>query len=261
MTLESAPGKRETQPIEVALLYESVLGKTFFLDDCSPVRPGVNQNQIQATEMILVTFEDFNSRKEGVVLTIFGTMGSGKTTTNCLVAERLSGRDLLVYKHQLDLSRTGERLVNNTSDYAVDAKLYGSVQELEDSEILIVDEFQFNTVDTDEEIRNFLRIRKTKGLTTIIGQLDFNFRREPWRTTQVLLPLSDKIIVLMARCDDCQEPAQFVQRNRPDGTPAQVDDPEIEVGKVGTVYKPKCWQHHQVGGKASSYLYASSQFS
>ena len=132
-------------------------------------------------------------------------------------------------------------------------KLYKGIEDMKKAKgILITDELQFNTVDSDNEIVDFLKERKSRRQITIVSQLDFNYRREPWRTTGILTANSDQIFVLQARCEDCGNPAQFVQRNI-NGLPAHIDDPEVVVGGKER-YQAMCWQCHQVGGKEKSFL-------
>lgn len=246
---ERSPENKAVHPIEVQEVYGSVLEKTIFLNDFTPVRPGVNQNQLEAFNRIMATVEEYDRRNEGVAIGDLGPMGAGKTTVVCLLSEKLKDRDLEVYKHQLDLARTGRRLFNHTGDIWTDASLYESVRDLDETrEILIIDEFQFNTIDTAEEIRTFLQRRKEKGLHTVISQLDFNYRRDPWRTTEILLPHFDQIFVLRARCESCGAPAQFPQRNV-DGVPAHISDLEIVVG-AEELYQAMCGHCHQVRGKS-----------
>lgn len=250
MTIE-IPKKEVTHPVEVLELYGPVLERVTFLNDSTPVRPGVNQNQLEAVERIMATVVEFKRRKEGAAIANFGPMGAGKTTVVCLLAGELKEEDSGVYKHRLDLARTGMKLINHTGNIWTRAELYESVNDLEETEeILLIDEFQFNTVDTAEEIIAFLQKRKEKRLHTIISQLDFNYRRDPWRTTKILLPHFDRIFVLGARCEECGNVAQFVQR-KVDGQPAHINDPEIVVG-AEELYLAKCGHCHRVGGKPST---------
>ena len=76
---------------------------------------------------------------------------------------------------------------------------------------------------------------------------DFDFRREPWRNTEILLPLLDQVFILQARCEGCGAPAYFSQRDI-NGQPAHVDDPLVMVG-AEELYTPKCGRCHQVRGK------------
>lgn len=248
MINKETPTKEVVHPAEVLELYGPVLEKTTFLNDFTPVQPGVNQNQLEAVDRIMATIREFDERREGVVIANFGPMGAGKTTVVCLLAGELKEEDSGVYKHRLDLTRTGMKLINHTGNIWTRAELYKSVKDLDKTkEILLIDEFQFNTVDTAEEIGAFLQRRKEKGLHTVISQLDFNYRRDPWRTTKILLPHFNRIFVLGARCEECGNVAQFVQR-KVDGQPAHINDPEIVVG-AEELYLAKCGYCHRVGGK------------
>ncbi|HUS60453.1 MAG TPA: hypothetical protein VMX76_03695 [Nevskiaceae bacterium] len=239
--------KREL-PKEVAALYGPYLDWTTFLNDCRPVEGSINFNQRQTAEEILALIGESQSAKEGVTIGLLGTMGAGKTTTICLLAEDLEGFDVAVYKHRLDSVRTGERLTTHIGDLSIEAGLYESLDDLDDeTQIIFIDEFQFNSKDNPDEIRDFLSRRKLKGKQTVISQLDFDFRRRPWRTTEILLPLSDVILALQARCEDCGAPAYFPQRNI-DGQPAHINDPLVMVG-AEELYQPKCGRCHQVRGK------------
>lgn len=230
-----------------------MLEKVTFLNDFTKIKPGVNQNQLEAFDLIMATIREFNGRNEGVVIGNLGPMFAGKTVVVCLLAKELQERDFKVYKHQLDLTRTGPKLVNQTGDIWTEADLYESISGIDEAkEILLIDEFQFNTVDNADAIKEFLQRRKEAGLVTVISQLDFNYRRDPWETTKVILPYLDQILVLRARCEECGGLAQFPQRNV-NGKPAHIDDDEIIVG-AEELYQAKCWQCHQVRGKPLSHL-------
>lgn len=250
MTIE-APKKEVVHPVEVLELYGPFLEKTTFLNDFTPVRPGVNQNQLEALDLIMARIDEFERKHESVVIGILGPMFAGKTTVVCLLTEEFEGKDFKVYKHQLDLTRTGPKLFNNTRDIWTEAELYESVESLDEArEILLIDEFQFNKKDSTDEIVAFLRRRKEKGFFTVVSQLDFNYRRDPWGTTEVILPCLDQILVLRARCEECGGLAQFPQRNI-EGAPAHVDAEEILVG-AEEYYQSKCGHCHEVGGKQTT---------
>jgi len=252
MTEIISPENKCVHSFEVVALYGAFMERTTFLNDFSEVRTGVNQNQLQAVEMILETIREYDEKDEGVIIDIFGGMFSGKTTVVCLLADSLRGDDFKVYKHRLDYSRTGESLVSNSGKVWTKAGLYESVKDFDNARrILIIDEFQFNTTDSDEEIKRFLQKRKKEGKITVISQLDFNYRRDPWRTTKIILPHGDRFFVLRAQCEGCGAPAEFPQRIV-DGKPAHVDDPEIVVG-AEELYQAKCWRCHEVGGKEPSH--------
>lgn len=247
MTIE-APKKEVIHPVEVLELYGPVLERVTFLNDFTKVRPGVNQNQLEALDLIMARIDEFERKHEGVVIGILGPMFAGKTVVVCLLAQELEKKDFRVYKHQLDFTRTGPKLVNQTGDIWTEAGLYESVESLDEArEFLLIDEFQFNKKDSADEIVAFLRRRKEDGFFTIISQLDFNYRRDPWGTTEVILPCLDQIFVLRARCEKCGGLAQFPQRNV-DGVPAHIGDPEIIVG-AEELYSAKCGHCHRVGGK------------
>lgn len=252
MIKEFPPEQKVVHSFETVVLYGAFMEKTTFLNDFSEVRTGVNQNQLQAVEMILETIREYDERGEGVIINILGGMFSGKTTVVCLVADSLGEDDFRVYKHKLDYSRTGGKLVSNPGEVWTEAGLYESVKDLDNTRrILVIDEFQFNTADSADQISQFLMERKKRGDYTIVSQLDFNYRRDPWRTTKIILPLSDRFLVLRAQCEGCGAPAEFPQRNV-DGKPANIDDPEIVVG-AEELYQAKCWRCHEVGGKEPSH--------
>ena len=251
MTKEN-PLTERNHPVEVLELYGPVLEKVTFLDDFNQASYGINQNQIQAREGILNLFEECQRRSEGVVAVILAPMFAGKTTTICLLVKELRGKDVLVYKHQLDLGRTGKKLVTNAG-LSVEANSYRSIWDIDpETEVLIVDEFQFNEIDDLPRIEDFLRYRKERGLLTVISQLDFNFRREPWRTTETLVREADQAFVLRSKCHSCGRPAEFIQRNI-GGEPDHINSQEILVG-AGNYYQARCWQCQRVGGKPPSYL-------
>ena len=248
MKNELLPEQKIIHPSEVVALYGPFVDRTIFLEDSTEMWEGVNKNQLQATEEILRLVDEALQRGEGLTISLLGNMFSGKTTVVCLVAPELNDRgEVGVYKHQKDKSRTGEPLVTNAG-LSIEAGHYGSIEDVDnDKQILIIDEFQFNTIDSVKEIIDFLQKRKDEGKITIISQLDFNYRREPWQTTLPLLTNADRIFVLRARCENCGQPAEFPQREV-NGRPAHVDDPEIVVGGK-EAYSARCWCCHQVGGK------------
>lgn len=239
---------KQILPLEVDRLYTPYLERTKFLADCTPVEPGVNLNQHQAADEILTLMGESAAMKEGLTVGLLGTMGAGKTTTICLLANHLEVLHRAVYKHSLDFARTGSRLINHTGDVWVEAELYESLAEIDSQEpILLIDEFQFENKSSIKEIRDFLSERRDRGKFTIVSQLDFDFRREPWKNTQILLPCLDRIFVLQAKCEDCGRPAYFPQRDV-DGQPAHINDSLVMVG-AEELYTPKCGCCHQVQGK------------
>jgi len=242
-----------TYPQEVGWLYDPFREKTVFLRDFTPTGEGVNQNQIQAVELIAEAFSLAEAEQKGTIIGLFGPMGGGKTTTFCLLAERLEemGEDWLVYKHGLDLARTGERLVNHPGDVSVEARLYWELDDFDfERRVLLIDEFQFNKIDGSLAIWQFLMSRRKRGFHTVVGQLDFNYRRVPWVNTGILLPHLDRAIVLAAKCTSCERAAEFTQRSI-DGRPAYVDDPEVIVG-AEELYLAKCGHCHTVRGRFST---------
>lgn len=238
-----------THPPEITALYS--LKKTVFFNDFRQAKSGVNQNQLEAAREILTTLTTYEKKREGSLLGIFGPMASGKTTVVCLLGERLSKKDHDIYKHKLDLSRTGKKLVNHSGRIYTHAKFFEKISDFDSSKkILIIDEFQFFTSEKPAAVKAFLKKRKSEGKHTIISQLDFNYRREPWETTRVILPLLDYSFVLRARCSLCRQPAEFSQRNV-NGKPAHINDPEIVVG-AEELYLAMCKCCHQVRGKPPS---------
>ncbi len=258
LTAEKTELKRTlTFPLEVANLYGPYLsGKASFFTEASPYdRPGINRNQLEAAGFAQSRISEALGMSQGVNIVILGTMAAGKTTTLCLLAEALERNYLFpkVYKHAIDVERTGCLLINHSGDIEAMAGLYHHIAELPiDDTTLLVDEFQFARFENPDQISDFLIQRRMNGLITIVSQLDFNFRREPWKTTRPLLQAADHVLVLAARCADCSDHAWFPQRNI-DGHPANYDDPEVMVG-AEELYEAKCGLHHQVGGKGPSSL-------
>ncbi|PIS14484.1 hypothetical protein COT64_02310, partial [Candidatus Shapirobacteria bacterium CG09_land_8_20_14_0_10_39_12] len=81
----------------------------------------------------------------------------GKTATICLLARDFKGFDFAVYKHRLDLTRTGLRLRSHTGELWAEAGLYKSLAEVDcQKQILLIDEFQFESESSPEEIKDFL---------------------------------------------------------------------------------------------------------
>lgn len=236
-------------PSEIIALYS--LKKAVFFNDFKQAKSGVNQNQLKATKKTLTILADYEKRGKGSLLGIFGPMASGKTTVVCLLGERFDKKDHNIYKHKLDLTRTGNRLVNHSGKIYTQAKLFEKISDFDSSKkILIIDEFQFFTSGKPSMIKSFLRKRKKEGKHTIISQLDFNYRRDPWETTRIILPLLDYSFVLRARCSLCGQPAEFTQRNV-NGKPAHINDPELIVG-AEELYLAACKRCHQVRGKPPS---------
>lgn len=238
-----------THPPEITTLYS--LKKTVFFNDFKQAKSGVNRNQLEATKKILTTLANYEKRRKGSLLGIFGPMASGKTTVVCLLGERFNKKDHNIYKHKLDLARTGKKLINHSGKIYTQAKLFEKISDFDSSKkILIIDEFQFFTSGKPTAVKSFLRKRKREGKHTIISQLDFNYRRDPWETTRIILPLLDYSFVLRARCSLCGQPAEFSQRNV-NGKPAHINDPELFVG-AEELYLAMCKKCHRVRGKLPS---------
>jgi len=245
--IETGP-QAPTYPLEFLQLYERYFGRVIHLTDCTQISPGLNQNQFEASQLIAEQIEWARKECIGLSVGVFGPMASGKTTVACLLASTLceAGAEFAVYKHGLDIGRTGERLVSHTGDFSVEAKPYQSLVDIDRGpQTLITDEFQF-AADSYQDIGRFLFERKKQGSITVFSLLDFDFRRFAWQTAAHLLPRLDQIVVLAARCTDCGKAATFTQRDI-NGQPAKVSDPAVVVG-AEELYLAKCGRCHQVEG-------------
>lgn len=237
---------------EVVELYAPFRERTAILGNYTPTkRPGVNRNQREALDSILARLHDADTYGKGIAIALLGAMGGGKTTTICLLAETLGPDVARVYKHKLDLTRTGKQLVNHSGDVMARAALYESIAEITPlTQTTVIDELQF-AGDDQASLASFLDRQRGVGWHTIFGLLDFDFKREAWPLTRAAIELADHVLVIQPRCTNCNErPAEFTQRTV-NGRPAHVKDPVTVVG-AEELYQAACGFCHEVRGKSQS---------
>lgn len=237
---------------EVIALYAPYAEKTTVFGNFKPTgRDGVNVNQEEAVAAVLSLLREAGMKEKGLAIGLLGAMGGGKTTTICLLAERLGPETAHIHKHRLDLTRTGSRLVNHTGDVMTHAALYESLGDITPRPgVTVIDEFQFAN-DDYASLASFLNRQKEERQHTVLGLLDLDFKRDPWPLAWAAIDLVDHVMVVQPRCTGCgEQPAEFTQRTV-NGVPARVDDQVVVVGAEER-YQARCGACHDVGGKPKS---------
>lgn len=108
-------------------------------------------------------------------------------------------------------------------------------------EIIAFDEINFFSINSGffQLIEHLL----SQGYDIIAAGLPYDFRGEPFGSTLLLTWLAQSnCLWLTAYCTKCGEPALFIQRLLPDGSPAPYSEPQVLVGDKD-VYEPRCHKH------------------
>lgn len=120
-------------------------------------------------------------------------------------------------------------------------------------EILAFDEINFFPANSGfyELVSELLN----RGYDVIAAGLPVDFRGQPFGSTLLLTWFGQgNCLWLDAYCTKCGEPASFVQRILPDGSPAPYDGPQVMVGDK-EIYEPRCDRHFILPGKPTLILY------
>lgn len=230
--------------------------KTYFFTDPLPDKnfPGLNRHHKTAAALIK---KNFSTTASGSIVSIMGTMGSGKTAMLILLTQILK-IPFQAFYHQADKNRNGHKNIIKSwgNKQALPARQYENLKDLiktitkaPSKSLVLIDEWQFcsNTKVVIKEMNKLTSIVKKLKLRLVVSGLDFSFKRQIWPNTKPLLKRADLAMVLTSRCSQpkCQEPAFFPQLNI-NGQPASLKDNSVNIGNVNMKYFPKCGLHHQL---------------
>ena len=216
--------------------------------------PGLNRHHQTAAALIK---KNFSASANGSIVSIMGTMGSGKTAMLILLTQILK-IPFQAFYHQADKNRNGHKNIIKSwgNKQALPARQYENLKDLikaitkaPSKSLILIDEWQFCscTKVAIKEMNKLTFMAKKLKLRLVVSGLDFSFKRQIWPNTKPLLKISDLAMVLTSRCSQpkCQEPAVFPQLNI-NGQPASIADKLVNVGNVNMQYFPKCGRHHQL---------------
>lgn len=256
---EPLPSRFRTSPTPVEAitqLYADSPLSRFFLDASPSVfRPHVNRN-IHAALISVITALD----QTGIVGSIEGSMGAGKTTLIAHLAETFPNRTQ-IFRHSGDTARFATSNLTTQAetggyDTGITAQDYHSATDLLESirftpgAIVLIDEWQFAD---PNNLQNLIDKARANMTLLIFGSLNTDFARRPWPNALLVKNYTDLFsIVLAARCstEDCHSPALFTTRQvtLSDGRtrPAHTNESVVQVGSVADAYSPACARHHRV---------------
>lgn len=196
-----------------------------------------------------------NKKKSGYLLTICGSMFSGKTEELIRIASRkkiIAPEAIVVFKHVRDskdrfgsqkkinehiISRNGSSLSCVSVATANDIKKH-----IKDKNIdtIIIDEVQFFD---EKDIVPFVCDLIKKGIYVVCAGLDLDFKKVPFGPMGTLLAMSDKIIKLTAICSVCLQDRYCLSQRLVNGKPAECNEPVID---TSSSYEPRCRSCHVI---------------
>jgi thymidine kinase len=215
---------------------------------------GFSQFQVAAAQL---AYTLITKSTQGGIILFFGPMRSGKSAALYKLSQLLcqSGQRSQAFFHVNDFARTGGRNVIMTrgNGHIVPAKPYRSILDLlaairqsKPGETILSDEIQFAEGISLRLLKQFRHRAKKQKFWMVFGGLDFNFRRETWKSTEIGVEVADRVVLLPAQCEikNCRSLAYLSQRTI-DGQPAFYTDPEVLVGAEDKYY-PSCVHHHTI---------------
>lgn len=242
-------GGKDLIPPQVRELYAGI-PVTFYYQKVNP-QDTINENHRRAAADIVVQIRTAVARGKVFLGALFGPMAAGKGVVGWAIANDLPS--VRGFKQITDERRGSDYITNSNGDSSLKVKagLFTRLEQLlpqvRTGDIALIDEVQFSP-NNPEEIQAFLNQLRSQGVHAILSALDFDFKREPWRSTLPILQGVDHAFVLAAACvtPGCGAPASFTQRTLPDGSPAHTDDPLIQLGSVADSYSSRCGKCHTV---------------
>jgi thymidine kinase len=197
------------------------------------------------------------SKNPGSIVSVFGPMGSGKSAVLVMLYELLD-KKVFAFYHKKDSSRNGSKKVISTwgcgktipaEGYLRCKDLIEKISDLKNGSVVLIDEWQFcdECKVMGKDLAKLAALAKEKKISLVISALDFSFKREPWVNSEMLVAVSDLVMVLTARCSykDCKNPAVFTELLL-DGEAASLSDDLVHIGKVAMEFFPKCCLHHRL---------------
>ncbi|GLT50778.1 hypothetical protein SLA2020_242400 [Shorea laevis] len=187
----------------------------------------------------------FTSPPSGEIHVIVGPMFAGKTTTllRRIQAESKSGRRVAIIKSNKDTRYGLDSIVTHDGAkfpcWAL-ANLSSFKGEFgpdayDQLDVIGIDEAQFF-----EDLYDFCRdAADCDGKTVIVAGLDGDYLRRSFGSVLDIIPLSDSVTKLTARCELCGKQAFFTLR--------KTEETQTELIGGADVYMPVCRQHYVNG--------------
>ncbi|MCR5741010.1 MAG: thymidine kinase [Gammaproteobacteria bacterium] len=185
----------------------------------------------------------------GNIEVICGPMFAGKTEELLRRVRRLeyAKKKVVLFKPQIDDRYEKAYIVSHNHNKAMCVAIKSAYEMpefvKEDTDAVVIDEFQFLEKDAPKIVQMFAR----QGKRVILSGLDKDFRGEPFNNMPEILALADSITKLTAICMKCGKDATCTQR-LVNGKPAKYNDPQILVGATES-YEARCQNCHEVPGK------------
>ncbi|WP_035358724.1 thymidine kinase [[Acholeplasma] multilocale] len=186
-----------------------------------------------------------NGKKLGWIELITGCMFAGKTEEFIRRLRRhdYAKRNVIAFKPIIDqrysvnsiASHSGTMLpsfpIATTADLRAVFEIENQKRKID---VVGIDEVQF----LDEEIVSFIDELANMGVIVIVTGLDKDFRSEPFKNVDKLLPLAEYVDKVTAICHNCGNFANRTQRII-DGKPAKADSPIVLVDGKDS-YEARC---------------------
>ena len=191
--------------------------------------------------------------KYGSIEVICGPMFAGKTEELLRRVRRLeyAKKKVVLFKPQIDDRYEKAYVVSHNQNKALCVAIAKAEEMLdfvkEDTDAVVIDEFQFLGEEAVDVVLHFARM----GKRVIMSGLDKDFRGEPFTNMPRILAYADEVTKLTAICVKCGNPATCTQRII-NGKPANYNDPQILVG-ASENYEARCASCHEVPGKPDKY--------
>ena len=171
----------------------------------------------------------------GTIEVITGSMFSGKTEE--LISLYASSTQRIALKPASDTRHRPDVIVSHDGR-SIPAIAVSAAGELMDSiarfEVVFVDEIQF----FDSDMVGALILKAREGARVVAAGLDFDFRRNAFRSTSQLAEHANALVPKTAICSRCGGVATATQRFV-GGRPASLEDSVFVVGDLG-LYEPRC---------------------
>ena len=177
----------------------------------------------------------------GQLETIVGAMFAGKTSEllKRILWAKHQSKKIIVIKPIIDNRYSNEKIIthNNLSHECFSMKDWKHVNDnfnfhKDIVDMVFLDEIQF--MKSDETLENVEKILNS-GVDVVSSGLDQDSRGKPWKTSAMLLGLSDKIIKIYGFCNVCGMEATKTYRKTEGGDRTQVGAADI--------YEPRCLKH------------------
>lgn len=195
--------------------------------------------------------DTIEQKQLGWVELITGSMFAGKTEEliKRLRRHAFAKRNVIAFKAAVDTryaknevaSHAGTLLSSVPVSSTAELKKYLEAKILEKRvDVVGIDEVQF----FDEEIVDYIEELADRGMIVIVTGLDKDFRSQPFKNVDRILPLAEMVDKLTAICQKCGNFANRTQRII-DGKPAEWNSPLILVDGNDS-YEARCRNCYEI---------------